>query len=194
MTVAQEAVDAAIDAGARQQIGQSYQVLGDALAAGGELGRAREAHERAIAHLSGSPSQGHRAETRTRLVKTLVSLGDLAEARHQAETSRAEVGANDVFTLATSVAALAAVCAAEGKPEDADRLFREALERIAPTGYATLHMEIRRDYAAFLVDHGRGPEARTILEEVRAFFDTPATPFERQRTEALLQRCAAVPR
>ena len=194
VTVAQEAVDAAIDAGARQQIGQSYQVLGDALAAGGELGRAREAHERAIAHLSGSPSQGHRAETRTRLVKTLVSLGDLDEARRQADLARTEVAANDVYTVATAAAALAAVCAAEGKPEDADRLFREALERIAPTGYATLHMEIRRDYASFLIDRGRTAEARPLLEEVRGFYDTPATPFERQRTEALLQRCMPVPR
>jgi class 3 adenylate cyclase/tetratricopeptide (TPR) repeat protein len=190
---ARQGVDAAIDAGARAAIGVNYWFLGTALDAAGELGQAREAHERAIEHLSGPPSQGLRAEARTRLVKTLVSLGELHEARRQAELARAEVAANDVYTVATAAAALGAVCAAEGTPEQAEGLFREALERIAPTGYAYLHMEIRRDYAAFLLAHGRGAEARPILEEVRAFFDSPATPFEHQHAEALLQRCATVP-
>jgi len=103
---AQQGVDAAIDAGARATIGSNYWFLGDALDAAGELGRAREAHERAIEHLSGPPSQGLRAEARTRLVKTLVRLGDLGEARRQAETSRAEVAAHDVYTLATAAAEL----------------------------------------------------------------------------------------
>ena len=191
---AQQAVDAAIDAGARDIIGVNYWFLGETLDAAGELGPARTAHEAAIDHLSGLPSQGLRAEARTRLVKTLVSLGELPEARRQAELARAEVAANDVYTVATAAAALAAVCAAEGKPEEAEGLFRDALERIAPTGYAYLHMEIRRDYAAFLLACGRAAEASPILEAVRAFFDSPATPFERQRTEALLQRCATVPR
>jgi tetratricopeptide (TPR) repeat protein len=191
---AQRGVDAAIDAGERATIGTNYQFLGDALDAAGKLGQAREAQETAIAHLSGPPSKGLRAETRTHLVKTLVGLGDLVEARHQAELARAEVAANDVYTLATAAAALAAVCAAERKPEEAERLFREAIERIAPTGYATRHIDIRREYAAFLIACGRGDEARTILEQVRSFYDTPATPFELQRTDALLERCAAVPR
>ena len=190
---AHSAVDAAIDAGARVEIGVNYWFLGGVLDAAGEPGQARAAHQTAIDHLSGQPSQGLRAEARTRLAKTLVTLGDLDGARRQAELARGEVAANDVYTLATAAAALAAVCAAEGTPEDAERLFREALERIAPTGFAFVHMEIRRDYAAFLVAQGRGAEARTILEEVRVFFDSPATPFERQRTEALLQRCATVP-
>jgi hypothetical protein len=127
-------------------------------------------------------------------VKTLVSLGDLDQARVQAETARTEVAANDVFTVATAAAALAAVRAAEGGSDEAERLFREALGTIGRTGYTTLPMEIRRDYASFLIDHGRTAEARPLLEKVREFFDTPATPFERQRTEALLQRCAVVPR
>jgi len=191
---ARQGVDAAIDAGARAIIGGNYWFLGEILDAAGELGQAREAHETAIAHLSGPPSAGLRAEARTRLVKTLVSLGDLHEARRQAELARAEVAANDVYTVATAAAALAAVCAAEGKPEEAERLYREALGTIGRTGYTLLQMEMRRDYASFLIDRGRGAEARTILQEVRAFFDSPATPFERQRTEALLQRCATVPR
>jgi tetratricopeptide (TPR) repeat protein len=192
--VAKEAVDAAIDAGALQDIGSNYGLLGIALHAAGEFGQAREAHERAINRLAGPPLRGFRAEARTQLVKTLVSLGEISEARRQAETARAEVAASDVYTIATTTAALAAVCAAERAPEEAERLYRQALEGIGPSGYVLLRMQMQRDFASFVLDRGRAAEARPLLEEVRDFFDTPVTPFERQRTEALLRRCAAVPR
>ena len=192
--VAKETVDAAIDAGALKDIGNNYGLLGIALDAAGEFEQAREAHERAIDRLSGPPLQGLRAEARTPLVKTLVSLGKIADARRQAETARAEVAADDVYTIASTTAALAAVCAAEGAPAEAEPLYRRALEGIGRSGYALARMQMQRDFASFLIDHGRSAEARTLLEEVRDFFDTPVTPFERQRTEALLQRSAAVPR
>jgi class 3 adenylate cyclase/tetratricopeptide (TPR) repeat protein len=191
---AQRSLDAAIDAGARVSIGGGYWSLGDMLDAAGDLRQAREAHQRAIDRLSGQPSQGLRAEARTRLVKTLVSLGEIPEARRQAVLAQAEVGSNDAYTVATTTAALAAVCAAEGASDEAERLYRQALEGIGRSGYLLLRMQMRRDFARFLIDRGRFAEARLLLEEVRDFFDTAVTPFERQRTEALLQRCAAVPR
>jgi tetratricopeptide (TPR) repeat protein len=191
---ARRRLDAAIDAGARASIGISYWDLGDMLDLAGELRQAREAHQRAIDLLSGPPSQGLRAEARTRLVKTLVSLGEIPEARRQAVLAQGEVGSNDPYTIATTTAALAAVCAAEGTPDEAERLYRQALEGIGRSGYLLLRMRMQRDFASFLIDRGRFAEARPLLEEVRDFFDTAVTPFERQRTEALLQRCAAVPR
>jgi class 3 adenylate cyclase/tetratricopeptide (TPR) repeat protein len=193
VTVAKQALAAAIDAGALRDIGVNYGFLGNALGAAGEFRQAREEHERAIDRLSG-PLQGLRAEARTQLVKVLVSLGEIPEARRQADLARAEVAANDAYTVATTTAALAAVCAAEGTPGEAERLYRQALEGIGRSGYLLLRMEMQRDFASFLIDRGRAAEARPLLEEVRDLFDTPVTSFERQRTEALLQRCAAVPR
>jgi hypothetical protein len=55
-------------------------------------------------------------------------------------------------------------------------------------------MEINRDFGTFLIDRGRASEARPLIEAVRAFYDTPATPWMRERAEALLRRCAPVPR
>jgi tetratricopeptide (TPR) repeat protein len=190
----QAAVDAAIDAGARAVIGVNYWFLGDVFELAGRHEEARVAYERSVEHLSGAPSQGLRAEARTRLTKPLIGLGRVAEARLQAETARGEVAAHDVLTLATAAAALAAVMDAERRADDADQLYRDALGTIGPTGYALIRMQIQRDYAHFLIDKGRGAEAKPLLEEVRAFYDTPETSFERQRTEALLQRCATVPR
>jgi hypothetical protein len=121
-------------------------------------------------------------------------LGELGEARRQAELARAEVGPDDGLTMATAAWALAVVCAAEGRPDDAGRLYQEARERIGLTGYRATGMDIQRDYARFFIETGRPAEARPLLEEVRAFYDTPETPFERERTDALLRRCAAVKR
>jgi tetratricopeptide (TPR) repeat protein len=194
VAAARQCLALAIDAGGRVYVATAYWHLGEMLDFAGELTQARDAHERAIEGLAGATSQGLRAEARTRLVKTLVSLGDLAEARRQAELARAEVEANDVYTQATAAAAVAAVCAAEGDAAEAERLHGQALETIGRSGYVLLRMEMQRDFAAFLIDRGRADEARPLLEEVRAFYDTPATPWMRERAEVLLRRCAAVPR
>jgi tetratricopeptide (TPR) repeat protein len=192
--LARQGVAFAIDAGVRVPIAHRSTFLGEILDLAGELAEARAVHEGAIESLASAPSKGTRAEARTRLVKTLVSLGDLPEARRHAELARAEVEPGDVYTMATTAAARAAVSAAEGDADEAERLYREALETIGRSGYVLQRMEINRDFGTFLIDRGRASEARPLIEAVRAFYDTPATPWMRERAEALLRRCAAVPR
>ena len=194
LAFARQSVELAVDAGVRLSIGINQWDVAEALGAAGDLAGARAALEASVRALEGSALQGFRAEARTRLARTLVTQGDLGEARRQAELARAEVGPDDSLTIATAAWALAVVCAAEGRPDDAGRLYQEARERIGLTGYLLTDMNIQRDYARFLIETGRPAEARPLLEEVRAFYDTPETSFERERTEALLQRCAAVPR
>jgi len=193
LAFARQSVESAVDAGARTEIGVTHWFVADALAAAGDLAGARAALESSVDVLERG-GQGFRAEARTRLARTLVTLGDLAEARRHAELARAEVGPDDSFTIATTQWALAAVAAAEGRSDDAGRLYEEARARVRRTGYRVVAMDIERDYAQFLIETGRSAEARPVLEAVRAFYDTPETPFERERTDALLQRCAAVKR
>ncbi|HEV2011983.1 MAG TPA: tetratricopeptide repeat protein, partial [Candidatus Limnocylindria bacterium] len=180
-------------AGVPEWIATNQWAVAEALEAAGDLAGARAALEASVRALDAA-LLGYRAEARTQLARTLVTLGELGEARRQAELARAEVGPDDTWTIATARWALAAVCAAEGRPDDAGRLYQEARERIGSTGYRVLAMDIQRDSARFLIETGRPAEARPLLEEVRAFYDTPETPFERERTDALLQRCAAVTR
>jgi len=187
-----ESVALAIDAGGRAAIALRSITLGEILDFAGELTEARVVLERAIEGLAGDPLKGHRAEARTRLVKTLVGLGDIAEARREAELARAEVEMIDVYTVSTATAALAAVCAAEGKAEEAERLYRQALDAIGRSGYVLQRIEVTRDLAVFLMAQGRAAEARPLLQEVVRFYDTPVTRAERQRMEALLQSCAAM--
>ena len=186
-------VTLAIDAGARLRIGNSRTNLGEVLDMVGELDQARAILEQAIEDFAG-PWSGQRAEARTRLVKTLITLGNIGEARRQAELARAEVEPTDVYTVATSTAALAAVCAAEGNAAEAERLYREAQATIGRSGYELQRMDINRDFGRFLIDQGRAAEARPLLEQVRAFYDTPVTAWMKAQIDTLLQRCAAVPR
>jgi hypothetical protein len=96
--------------------------------------------------------------------------------------------------MATSAAALAAASAAEGDADAAERLYREARETIGRSGYVLQRMDINRDFARFLIDRGRASEAQPLLEEVRTFYDTPVSRWPLKEAEALLRRCAAVPR
>jgi tetratricopeptide (TPR) repeat protein len=187
-----QAIELAVDAGVRESVGVSHWFVADALEAAGDLAGARAALQTSVDLLGGAALQGYRAETRTQLARVLVKLADLSEARHQAELARAEVGADDLYTTVTATWALAAVCAAEGRHEDAQRLYEQARERMRPTGYRLSYMNLQRDYAEFLIETGRATEAQPLLEEVRAFYDTPVTLFERERTDVLLRRCAPV--
>jgi tetratricopeptide (TPR) repeat protein len=194
VALARERVTLAMDLGVRLSIATSHGALGEMLDFADDLTEARAEHERAIEGLAGKPSTGSRAEARTRLVKTLVRLGDIPEARRQADLARAEVEDTDVYTVATSTAALAAVWAAEGNAEEAERRYRLALETIGRTGYVLQKMDISRDFGTFLIDQGRAAEARAVLQAVRTFYDTPVTPWPREQMESLLRRCAAVVR
>ncbi|MEK7862769.1 MAG: hypothetical protein AAB295_05830, partial [Chloroflexota bacterium] len=162
--------------------------------AAGHLAGAKAALEASTRTLEGVALQGFRAESRTQLARLLVARGDLAGARAQAELARAEVGPSDIFTIATTAWAFAVIAAADGRAEEAERSYREARERIGSTGYRTEAMQIQRDHARFLIETGRATEAWPLLEQVRAFYDTPQTGFERDRTAELLERCAAAKR
>jgi len=192
LAFARQSVELAVDAGVRLWIGANQRDVALVLGAAGDLAGARATLETSIRVLDGAALQAFRAEVRTQLARTLVMLGELGEARRQAELARAEVGPDDGLTIATARWALAVVCAAEGLPHDAGRFYQEAREQIGLTGYRLTDMDIQRDYARFLIETGRPAEARPLLEAVRTFYDTPETSFERERTDLLLLLCAPV--
>ena len=189
-TAAEASLAAHRDSGVQLEIGIAPWFIAEALAAAGELTAAIAALRTSIDDLAAPALQGYRAETRARLALLLLEAGDVAGARREAMLARAEVAPRDAFTVASSTASVAAVHAAEGDHESADRLYREALEAWGRTGYAYELACLRRDYAAFLVDRGRVAEARLLLERVLAFFVSPLVARERALTEDVLRRCA----
>ena len=194
LAAAREALELAIDSGMRQRVGTTYWGVAESLEANGDLDGARDALESSIRTLEGPDAQGFRAEARTQLARILVQLGDLRSARMHAELAQAEVGPDDIYTIATAGWSLATVCAAEGRADEADALYREARERIGSTGYRLVSMNVQRSYARFLIETGRAAAARPLLEEVRAFYDTPESAFELGLTESLLRLSESVAR
>ena len=189
---AEQALAAHLDSGNRMEIGVGRWFIADALDAAGDRTAAVAALRRSVEDLGAATLQGFRAEARVHLALLLLAAGDVSGARSEAELARAEVEPGDVYTVASSTAALAAVHAGEGDVDNADRLYRRALEAWGRTGYALELARLRRNYAAFLAERGRVAEARLLLEQVLAFFDSPLVSRERQLTEAVLRRCAEV--
>ena len=82
--------------------------------------------------------------------------------------------------------ALAEVSEAERDPDEADRLFREAIAFMEPSGIGNALAETRERYGRFLLRQGRLEDARTQLEKVRAFWRDPLAERHRRRIDALV--------
>src|SRR5438128_1676240 len=93
----------------------------------------------------------------------------------------------DLESRFISAVALAEVREAEGDVPEADRLFREGVGLMEPSGMGNGLAEIREHYARFLLRHGRAEEARAHLEKARAFWHDPLAVRHRDRIDALLK-------
>lgn len=189
VSLAEELMMRAKDLGERDRIVSACWVCGWVQHLAGNLSRARSVLEEGLATVDPRTGFGMYSELQQRLARTALALGDLQTAREAAETACRTVHPSDVYTIGTATAALAAVRAAEGRPVEAERLFRDALQATEPTGYGWLTSDIRRSLAEFLMAQGRFREARPILEAVRSFYHDPAGAYQRQQIDALLGRC-----
>jgi tetratricopeptide (TPR) repeat protein len=101
-----------------------------------------------------------------------------------AEQELAGVRLDDHSDWMIWTSALADVRAAQGRDEEAERLWREVLER--PWGALKNDaVEAAVGLARFLAGRGRGSEARTLLDQARSWLEgTPAPLLERQIRES----------
>ena len=77
------------------------------------------------------------------------------------------MGPQDVTSKATTAGSLAMVRAAQGRDEEADELFKEALATVADTDFLAIQVEILKPFAEYLRARGRDEEAAR-LEKRRA--------------------------
>jgi len=177
--------------GVRELVGRSYQHLSDACFEAGDAAGSRDALVEALKWYDPETMRGSLPEAQWRLSRAYLALGDIAAARAQAEAGRASVSETDVFSVATTRAALARVRAAEGRPADADALFTEAIDALRPTGYRRARADIERDYAEFLVDRGRIDEARRLIASAIQAEADPHAILQRRKLQELLRRIGA---
>ncbi|HEY6203984.1 MAG TPA: adenylate/guanylate cyclase domain-containing protein [Candidatus Limnocylindria bacterium] len=158
------------------------------------LGRSEEAiqHFREALRrdeLRGTPA-AFTGERRQALARAQLAAGRIDEARESAERAYHEIDDDDAFSRSTTAVALAVVRDAQGEIEEADRLFRLAID--AAKGYQWLGVLARVDYSRFLIGQRRAAEARAQLEIARDFYTHPFVARRRKIVDELLRRCDEV--
>jgi len=166
------------------------QDLGDCLYELGQVERALAVHTElfeVVRGLTAAPSW--LPEVRWRLARDLLALGRVGAAVAQAEQACAETAPDDLFSQATTRAALAEARAAQGRRAEAEALFRESIAMLKPLGYDYNTADVRVRFAVFLIAQGRRQEARVHLEAARDFYSDPLAIHKREAIEALLRQC-----
>jgi class 3 adenylate cyclase/tetratricopeptide (TPR) repeat protein len=98
-------------------------------------------------------------ESQRGLAELLVELGRIDEAERFALAARETVGPEDATSIATTKAALGLVRAAQGRDEEAEQLFCEALGGLDGTGFRRNKLEILELLVGFLRKRDRAEEA-----------------------------------
>jgi hypothetical protein len=81
--------------------------------------------------------------------------------------------------------------AARGEPDLAEPFYRQALDALEPeAGYFIA--EVRRHFARFLIDRGRGREAREHVEWLLTYYRDPVAKVRYEEAQALLAECEAI--
>ena len=166
-------------------------VMGESMLALGDDAGARDVLAEAVDLFTRRGQRGQIPEVRARLARALVRLGDVAAAREHAEAARSIAMPSDLESRFIAGVALAEVREAGGDAAAADALFREAIGIMAPSGMGDGLAETREHYARFLLRQGRADEARTQLDQVRAFWSDPLAHRHRERIDALLRATQA---
>jgi class 3 adenylate cyclase/tetratricopeptide (TPR) repeat protein len=109
---------------------------------------------------------GYRPEAERRIAQALLALGEIEEAARVAEQAAATVGEGDVATVASTGMVVGLVREAQGRPDEAEQLLREAVEVIGRSAYNPWDQEL--SLAEFLLRQNRTEEAGDWLARARA--------------------------
>jgi tetratricopeptide (TPR) repeat protein len=125
----------------------------------GNVQRAEKLFRESIRILQPIEDRATLCESQRGLAELLVELGRVDEAETFALAARETVGPQDATSIASTTAALGAVRAAQGRVEEAEQLFREAVAGLEGTGFRRNQLELTEMLARFLRERGRADEA-----------------------------------
>ena len=117
--------------------------------------------------------RGTLCEAQRLLSQLLVEQGRIDEAEKYALASRETVSAEDVGSRATTRLALAQVRAAQGRHDEAESLFREAIDIVGGSEQCRIDLELLPPFVQFLRERERVDEA-VELELRLASLATPS--------------------
>jgi tetratricopeptide (TPR) repeat protein len=131
----------------------------------GNLDKAEKLLRESIRLLAPMRERGTLCESQRYLAQLLLEQGRIDEAEKYALVGRETVSAEDAASRATTRVALAQVRAAQGRNEEAETLFSEALEIVGGGEHCRILLDVLPPYAEFLRELDR--EAEAVALEAR---------------------------
>jgi class 3 adenylate cyclase/tetratricopeptide (TPR) repeat protein len=131
------------ETGAAGRYGWALANLGQVYNRRGDTALAERTLRDAVRRLRTTHEQGFLAEAERLLAEVLVKQGKLAEAERLVNEAQRRVGREDSWTCASLLHALGVVRDAQGRTDEAQTAFEDALAIIEPTMYALLTNGIR---------------------------------------------------
>ncbi len=131
----------------------------------GNPAKAEKLFRESIRLLAPMKERGTLCESQRLLAQLLLAEGRIDEAEKFALAGRETVSAEDVLSRATTRIALAQVRAAQGRDEEAETLFGEAVEIITGSEHCRVLLDVLPPYAEFL--RAREREAEALELEAR---------------------------
>jgi ATP/maltotriose-dependent transcriptional regulator MalT len=128
----------------------------------GDPGRAETLLRESIRVLAPLEERGVLCESQRVLAQLLLAKGQVDRAEKLALAALETVGPEDHVSRATTRVALAQVRAAQGRGEEAERLFAEAFEIVSTGEFRRVDLDVLPPYAEFLRERGREDEAAEL--------------------------------
>jgi class 3 adenylate cyclase/tetratricopeptide (TPR) repeat protein len=128
----------------------------------GDSQRAEKLLRESIRLLAPMQERGTLCESQRILAQLLLGEGRLDEAEKYALAARETVSAEDIVSRATTRVALAQVRAAQGHDEEAEALFREAVEIVTGSEHCRVLLDVLPPYAEFLRAREREADAADV--------------------------------
>ena len=128
----------------------------------GNPDKAEKLFRESIRLLAPMRERGTLCESQRLLAQLFLEEGRIEEAEKYALAARETVSAEDVTSRSTTRVALAQVRAVQGRDEEADALFREAVEILGSSEHCRILLDVLPPYAEFLRAREREAEAAEL--------------------------------
>jgi class 3 adenylate cyclase len=178
-TVYEEVRQTATELGVEPSVAAALSRLGGIAWRRRDFKRAEKLYREALQITSTRGDRGDLPDLQASLAETLAALGKIDEAERLALEVQAAPRPDDPHFGITVSATLAAVRAAQGRDEEAEELYRSALEEAMKSGFAVIELEVLERLVSFYRDRCRDDDA--AVYEARFAELVPSVPTRTER-------------
>ncbi|CAN5307193.1 AAA family ATPase [soil metagenome] len=157
-----KALDLYREAASVSEIAWTSRVLGQVALSTGNVEKAEKLFRESIRILAPMRERGTLCESQRFLAQLLLAEGRLDEAEKYALAARETVSAEDFTSRATTRIALAQVRAAQGRDQEAEVLFCEAVDILSGAEHCRILLDVLPPYADFLRTREREADAAEL--------------------------------